>query len=270
MNRSIYFNYIEEKLNTLATRIVSRGKLNLLELNIHSEGFYQDFVNLLFDWKLENLNAIKSNSAGIIIDTTNKIVVQVSSVATKQKIEAALSKDLSKQKDFSFKFISISKDAAKLRQKTYKNPYNLNFSPSYDIFDILSLLSIIKDLEISKLKEVYEFIKKELRSEPDPDLIETNLATIIKTLANEDWGEETLVLETIPFDIEKKIAHNELDRARDIIDSYKIHYHRIENIYKEFDKQGVNKSTSILNKFRTVYKKQPQSSTQDREVFCNN
>ena len=37
MKRSEYFNYIEEKLNFLSYRIKSRGKINLLDLNIHSE-----------------------------------------------------------------------------------------------------------------------------------------------------------------------------------------------------------------------------------------
>lgn len=44
MNRSQYFNYIEEKLNTLATRIESRGKLNILDFHLHSEDFYLHFL----------------------------------------------------------------------------------------------------------------------------------------------------------------------------------------------------------------------------------
>lgn len=33
MNRTHYFNYIEEKLGTLAYRINLRGKINILDLN---------------------------------------------------------------------------------------------------------------------------------------------------------------------------------------------------------------------------------------------
>jgi len=43
MNRSLYFDYIDEKLNTHATRINSRGKLNILNLHNHSEHFYAYF-----------------------------------------------------------------------------------------------------------------------------------------------------------------------------------------------------------------------------------
>ena len=45
MNRTTYFNYIEEKLNINAVRIEARGKLNILDLNQHSENFYNDFLN---------------------------------------------------------------------------------------------------------------------------------------------------------------------------------------------------------------------------------
>ena len=42
MNRSNYFNYIEQELNTLSYRIKIRGKINLLDLNIYSETFFAD------------------------------------------------------------------------------------------------------------------------------------------------------------------------------------------------------------------------------------
>ena len=45
MNRTEYFNYIEEKLNILSYRIKNRGKINLLDLNIHSETFFADLID---------------------------------------------------------------------------------------------------------------------------------------------------------------------------------------------------------------------------------
>ena len=65
MNRTIYFDYIEEKLNTLASRIEMRSKLNLLELNIHSENFFAYLCNIIFDLELENLNFSYQNINGI-------------------------------------------------------------------------------------------------------------------------------------------------------------------------------------------------------------
>lgn len=86
MNRTMYFNYIEEKINVNAVRIESRGKLNILDLNQHSESFYNNFLNILYGWKLINLNEIKLNVEAIdLVDVDNKIIVQVSATATKQK-----------------------------------------------------------------------------------------------------------------------------------------------------------------------------------------
>lgn len=59
--------------------------------------------------------------------------------------------------------------------------------------------------------------------------------------------------EIIPYDIEIKIFYNQLEKAKVLIDDYKVHYHRIDKVYSEFDKQGVNKSISILNGIRTEY-----------------
>ncbi len=254
MNRSQYFDFIEENLSMLATRIEMRGGLNLLDLHLHSENFYLYFFNILFRFNLQNINTIQKNAAGIdLVDTANKIIIQVSATATKQKIESALAKNLSIYKGYSFRFISISKDATALRKKKFSNPHNLIFSPADDIFDVPALLKSISDMEIDKLKEVFEFLKKELKSEPEPEKMESNLTTIINILSKEDWNVGMVTIEVIPFDIEAKISYNQLDNAKPLIDDYKFHYSRINKIYSEYDKQGVNKSLSILNGIRSEY-----------------
>lgn len=254
MKRQANFNFIEEKLTQLAFRIDMRGGLNILDLHLHSENFYLHLLNLLFGWELKNLNAEQKNSAGIdLVDTTNKIIAQVSATATKQKIESALSKDLSNYNDYAFKFIFISKNASRLRTNTFNNPHHLSFFPATDILDISSLLRFINDMKIDQQRKVYDFLKKELKTEPDPEKIESNLTTIIKILSKEDWSQGAMGFETVPYDPEIKISYNQLETAKVLIDDYKIHYHRIDNIYSDFDKQGVNKSISILNGIRTEY-----------------
>lgn len=69
--------------------------------------------NIIFDLELENLNFSYQNIDGIdLIDNKNKVVVQVSSTCTKAKIDNSLSKKIyTKYKDYSYKFMSISKNA---------------------------------------------------------------------------------------------------------------------------------------------------------------
>ena len=82
----------------------------------------------MYDYNLVNLNCIKQNAEGIdLIDTKNKIVIQVSATCTKEKIENSLNKGIYLfYKDYNFKFISISKEVSnKLRITKFENPYNL-------------------------------------------------------------------------------------------------------------------------------------------------
>lgn len=255
MNRLKYFNYIEEKLNILSTRINSRGKLNILELNTHSENFYLYFFNMLYSWNLENLNNILHNVEAIdLIDDSKRIIIQVSAISTKQKIESALKKDIIKEySDYTFKFISISKEASDLRGKEYTNPHNITFNPLNDIYDIISILKHILSLEIGKQKRIYQFIKDELGNEVDIIKLDSNLATIIDILSKEDWDIHDSPASIDSFEIERKICFNNLDTAKNMIDDYKIHHTRIDKIYSEYDLSGKNKSSSVIGAIRKEY-----------------
>lgn len=254
MNRKNYFDYIEEQLSTLATRIEVRGKLNILDLHLHSENFYLNFFNELFGWKLANQNAFVANAEAIdLIDSHNKIVIQVSSTASKKKVESALSKNLSSYSAYKFKFISISKDASGLRKELFANPHNLAFNPTTDIFDIPLILRVIDGLQIDELRGIYEFIKKELGKAISPKQIETNLAAIINILAKEDWDLTGSGFELRPFNVENKIDYNKLSKSKHIINEYKVHYGRVDNAYSEFTRQGANKSSSVLASIRGFY-----------------
>lgn len=252
LNRSLHFNYIEEKLNFLGYRIDARGKLNLLDMHVHSENFYLHFCNTLFGWQLENMNAIKQNAEAIdLIDHANKLVAQVSSTATRQKVESALSKDLSAYSGYTFKFISISKDAAALRDKAFANPHNLAFDPQADIHDIPSLLRHIGALHVDEQKRIAAFLKKELGTEVDPVKLESNLATIINILAKEDLGSHDTPPETIPFEIDNKIDFNDLHDSRDLIGDYHVYCGKVDRIYTDYDREGSSKSWSVLEAIRS-------------------
>lgn len=266
MNRSWNFDYIEEKLSILATRVELRGKLNILNFHIHSENFYLHLLNLLFDWKLENENVKLQNIPSIdLIDKTNKIFIQVSATNTKQKIENTLKgKILNNYQNYNFKFISISKDANELRNKTYANPFSINFNPQTDIFDVKSILNTILSSDIDKLRKLQEFIKKELGQETDNEKLDLNLTTVINVLVKENLNTNNSNPTINSFEIERKISHNNLKSASITINDYKIHYSRLDKIYTEFDKQGANKSYSVLETIRQEYVKSLSNFSDDQ------
>lgn len=269
MNRPDYFNAIEERLNLLALRITNRGRLNILDYHGHSENFYQYLLVEIYGWVVINENDNKQNVEAVdLIDHKNKFVIQVSSTASKQKIESSLEKDLIKSYiSYTFKFISIAKDATDLRKEKFKNPYGINFNPASDIIDIRSLLSTIKNLHIDNQKKVYEFIKKELVMEVDLLKLDSNLASIINILSKEDWDKSEPVSEINTFEIDRKISHNNLNSAKIIIVDYMIHYGRLDKIYSEFDSQGSNKSKSVLSTIRQDYAKLKINLTDDQLFF---
>ena len=269
MNRSNYFNYIDEKLHILSSRISHRGKINLLELNIHSETFFAEVFSILFNVDLLNLNAIKQNSEAIdLIDEKNKIFIQVSSTCSKQKIDNSLAKSLlNNYPGYRFKFIAITGDGEKLRNKKFTPPNNIIFIPKEDIYDIASLLNIILFLKIKDQRNLYELIKEELGTAFDIVKVDSNLASIINVLSKEDLSSATNTLEINTFEITKKIEFNDLLTVRPKIEDYKVFYSRLDEKYSEFDKQGANKSLSVWLNIRNVYIKLSAKISDPNELF---
>ena len=257
MQRKNYFDYIEEKLAILSIRVKNRGKLNILDVHMHSENFYRDLMNLLYDWSLNNINnSIQNVEAIDLIDYNKKIIVQISATVTKAKIEKSLDKKIIEkyaQRGYKFKFVSIAENADKLRKQNYQNPYGVGFEPQNDIFDISSLEKDIIDLQTEKMERVYQFIKAELGNMPDSISFNSDLATIINILAEVKLDSDEPLGNINMYEIDKKIAFNKLDIASMIINDYKIFYNQIEKKYREFDRMGLNKSMLILQLLRRMY-----------------
>jgi len=269
MNRTEYYNYIDEKLHTLAHRIDTNGKLNMLHLHMHSESFYLHLLNLLFGYKLENLNMSLQNVEAIdLIDHDSKIIIQVSATSTKAKIESALGKDIIKEfPSYKFMFLSISKDASNLRKNKFKNPHGISFYPASDILDIKSILNEVLQKELAAQKEVYVFIKDELGSEVDVVKLDSNLAMIINVLAKEKWNDDCQSSPVHKFEIDRKISHNQLDKAKDLIEEYSLYHGRVDSKYSEFDSMGSNKSNSVLATIKREYIKAKDAGSPDAVFF---
>lgn len=256
MNRSYYFDFVEEKLSALAVRIGVRGRVNVLNLNVHAENFYVHLFNEVFGLSLVNANAYDQNVAAVdLVDAMNGIIIQVSSTATKQKIESALSKDLSAYAGYRFKFIPIVDDASGLRKLTYAVPAGITFDPKTDIHDVTSVVRKVSAMEIDDLKRVFDLVKKELGEEFGVERLETNLAEIVDILSNEDLSNVPQSLQVDAFEVGRKITFNNLDSLEGLIQGHAVHYSRLDGIYSEFDLRGVNKSASVFASITSEYLK---------------
>lgn len=255
MRREQLFSYIEEKLSVLAFRVNRRGKLNILDLHLHSENFYRDLFNLLFGWKLENLNEVKQNVEAIdLIDRENKIVIQVSSKNTKQKIDDAITKpSMAEYVGWSFKFISIARPANNLKDKAFNNKYELLFNPSEDIYDIDTILRKIFGLTIERLQAISDFVKSELGNDVFAATLESDLAKVILMLSKIDISEFEGIRVENDAQVQEKISYNSLSTSIDIIKEYNIWQTAVRRVYSTFDAEGMNKSFFVLQKIRSFY-----------------
>ncbi|KQL55271.1 hypothetical protein AN964_18320 [Heyndrickxia shackletonii] len=273
MNRDFYFSYIAEKIELLCYRIKSMGKLNILNLNIHAEFFYRDLCNKVYGYNLQNANVESQNIAAIdLLDNSNKILIQVSSTCTKQKINSTLSKKNLlefKKQGYCLKFLFFS-DASNLRDKEYENIHEIKFNPQQDILDKDTLLNSILECEVEKQREIYELVRDELGEKPDPSRISSNLAELINLLSEEDLGEAPKETNLHEYNIDNKITFNSLKKVKGIITQYKIYYPKINSIYMEFDKQGINKSLSVFNKLTRFYTEELMNDdTNENQKFFN-
>ncbi len=256
MLRKNLFDNIKAKLTFLSMLITNGSSLNLLELNIHSENFYASLFNLVFDIHLQNVNTTTHNVASIdLIDNENKIFVQVTSNATKTKVENTLKKEILKSyKDYTLLFIFLgSNDNINLIGKSYKNPHNIKFDSSKNIYNLKTILSHIMNLETEKLEDISNFINKEIKFPIEREKLDSDLTKVINTLSLEQFSDiETP--NTLPFQVEEKIEFNKLRPRYDFIKDYDAYMGILAKKYNEFDRVGKNSSFVILKSLKSEYR----------------
>lgn len=260
-----YLNDIINRLTGLESNVELRGLVNLLDLHVISEDFYVGLLNHVYGWDLHNANESLQNTPGFdLVDTKNRILVQVTGSCTKLKIEHSLNGISDVYKDYHFYFAPIVNDAKKQRGYKYEAPHNIIFNPSDDILDIHSIVNKIKsETDIDKVEEIATFIKKNIRpSIPDPSLLDSGLEYIIIHLADSDFEEG--VIDTKDFAIEAKISFNNLSgSAKGLIEEYKAYYMNVQRIYDAYADEGKAKSKAVLQKLHKIYLSQKSHKTGD-------
>lgn len=154
-----------------------------------------------------------------------------------------------------------------MNNQIYNNPYSLEFEPKNDIWDSTKLLRKIKDMDLAKLRKLYEFVRNELGEDINLKKIDTNLAKIVKTLSEKNLSDVVDSPEINEFAIKEKMEFNNLIDVRNIIDDNKIYYTKLDTIYSEFDKQGQNKSFSVFKQIRRFYFEYKNKGLSSSEIF---
>lgn len=155
------FETILTNLNILRYIVYSKVKIGHYDINKMVEGFYNDLLNLVYGWKLENKNKEKINYPGIDLGCDiNRIAVQVTSQNTHTKIDSTLekfSKYCIRDYDRLIVFITTSKSN---HSKEFKSI--VAFDKDTDIIDVDDLLTEIEKKSTEEIKSISNFIKTEI------------------------------------------------------------------------------------------------------------
>lgn len=163
-NNEYYYINIRNKLNTFVETIRRDSSLNLQSLNVLAETFFAQFLSLLHGWELENANGAERNAKGIdLIDRENKVVVQVSSTTTHDKIQRSLNKcSQERYRGFHFYFVAIANSVPNYENFTV--PDGVSFDQRTDIFYAKNMLEriqkLVRDSGIEKKQALSELMDR--------------------------------------------------------------------------------------------------------------
>ena len=194
MNKEKYLKEINENLAVLSVRIEYDNKIRFTDLNISAESFYKDFLNLIYGYKLKDINIETINSPAIDLgDEASSLAIQVTSDSTSTKIKDTIKKFIENKLYKKYKTLQFYIITSK--QKKYNTRFDTKghfiFEPQKDILDNKDLIKNIRERALEKIKQIRDFLEKEIgyRSIKQRSSIPNEVMTIIELiefLSNEE------------------------------------------------------------------------------------
>ena len=183
MNRQDCQKSIISSLSWLSSQVGIHNRLNLTDINIHSENFYRDLLNLVYGYNLVNINITDPNAAAIDLgDKSNRIAIQVTSTSTLAKTRHTVKQFIDKKLYEKYDRLIILNIGSKTKHSVPKvgdDTYSLNTKD--DIWDIGDLLLKINDMKLKEIQEVKNFLNNQLYVKPTEQL-PRNVETILRLI----------------------------------------------------------------------------------------
>ncbi|MDQ2088051.1 SMEK domain-containing protein [Herbivorax sp. ANBcel31] len=228
ISKEIYLKNISRSLALLSKEVELLNCINLYDINISSEDFFTELLNLIFDYKLKNVNTKEKNAVAIdLVDDENKISVQVTSDNTSTKIKHTINEYIYNNKYLSYNrliVLIITKKKSYTAKFDTKNKFD--FNTKTDILDVEDLIKYIKELSTDKIKTIDTFLNNELYDK---------VSTSKKTQSNEI----DTIIDLIEYISNHKKVKKKLEVAID--PEYKI-YKR----FKNFSERLITEYTNLL------------------------
>lgn len=164
ITRGYFIGQIIDELTAVSQQVKSRAGLQLFDLNRYLEDFFKDILNIVYGYKLKNLNEDRSNNPGLDLgDEAAKVAFQVTSTKTSDKINKTLEKAAKQVGKFPKIYVLILQD----KQGSYTGldaalakPFN--FTADEHILDIGDVLRMVLSLPIDRLQQLFDLVNKEV------------------------------------------------------------------------------------------------------------
>lgn len=246
---------ITSRLSYLSSEIRLNGSINLLDSNVLSEDVFKTILNIVYGLNLHNANLVEQNIKAIdLVDDAAKVLVQVSSDNSRAKVQNSLDKiELPQYDGYTFKFVCISKGVANLKKSTYNVPVGISFNVDADSYDDKRLLKDVMDKDIDTIEKLASYLEKSILPSTAEERRPSVITYVINCLSEENLSDVSVNPDVTPFDLVPKMDLNKLAEWKGIVSKYTVYSLLVDRIYKEYDKQGVNKSFAVLSSLHDLY-----------------
>ncbi|MEK9131915.1 MAG: SMEK domain-containing protein [Patescibacteria group bacterium] len=185
MERQNLISDVVSYFSRLESSVKISNSNGLTDINTHSEDFFCNLLNKIFDLNLVNLNVVKLNFPSVDLgDEKKQISIQITSECTNKKIKETIEKfdehGLT-EKFKSLRFIIIA--SKKPSKAKIVGPKDITFDPTNDILCLADLVKIIRPLSVKKIDEILSVLKEELDSQKGRKS-EAVLANEVETIAD--------------------------------------------------------------------------------------
>lgn len=155
---------IISKLGWLRNEIELKNVIHFYDINTQMEDFICSILNIIYDYKLINLNHEVSNYPGIDLgDRVNKIAVQITSDSSRTKTKDTIDSfiKMGYEKDYQRLIIFILGEKT-IFYKEFDTQAKFLFDKNKDVWDFKYLIKEIEKVDDDKLDKIYSLVEENL------------------------------------------------------------------------------------------------------------
>lgn len=243
LQRAHDIDFIIQRFAYLRNIIEMSVAQNFTTLNVISENFFRDLLNILISAELKNLNVSLGNAAAIDLgDKTKKLCVQVTSTPDKPKIVKTITKFVEHglHKEYQRLVVLISTSKKSYQDDKLSDPTgSFEMDLKKDVWDWDELVKFANDLDHDSLSKVREFVDKAISVAPTQTPLNEvatfiDLMGILSNETHEGAGKGTL---NEP-DPSGKIRGRFSAHANYLLEQYALHFIEYGAVLAETMKSG--------------------------------